>query len=134
MSGVVEILCGGWTPVLGQIERAKDLIRWPEKGPTSGWTVLLVLAMLTLAVVALSLARRLVRLAKEPSEPLTLFMELAAAHGLSGEEEKMLRHLARSEKLSNPARLFVERGFLERALDSDQDGGWRELEEKLFGG
>jgi hypothetical protein len=134
MSGVLYIMCAGWTPVLGQMERAKELFRWPEKGSGLGTTALLVVAIVLLGALAVSITRRLARLAKEPPEAFALFMEIAAAHGLSSEEEKMLKRLARSEKLSNPARVFVERRYVEHALESDPAGGWGALGEKLFGG
>jgi hypothetical protein len=134
MGGIGDMLCAGWTPVVGQIGRAKELFRWPEEGSGGGTTVLIVVAIILLGVLALSIIRRLVRLAKEPPEAYALFFELAAAHGLSSEEEKMLKQLARSEKLTNPARVFVERRHLERAQQSDPSGGWGEIEEKLFGG
>ena len=127
------LACANCTGVLGQIERAKDLLRWPEKGTPSGTTVLLVLAILLLGALAVRLTRRLFRQAKEPGPALALFAELVRAHALSAEEEKRLRLLSRREKLSNPARLFVERRYIERCIQSDPDGGWRELHAKLFG-
>lgn len=133
MGGLLDIACAEGMSVLGQVERAKDLFHWPEKGTTAGATVLLLVAIVLLAVLAVGLTRRLLRLAKEPGGARALFTELARAHALSDEEEKLLRRLARREKLSNPARLFVERRHLQRRAESDPDGAWGRLLAKLFG-
>jgi len=141
------LACAEWTPLVAQIERARELFPWPKTGSVASAAVLLVLLILLLAVFAFALAKRLRR--KKGSGPLmerlltsfffagpawALFTELVSAHALSGEEEKLLERLARREKLSNPAILFVEKRHLQRARESDPQGGWWELHEKLFGG
>jgi hypothetical protein len=146
MSGLLIIVCADLTPLVAQIERAKDLFHWPRKPAAVGPAVLLLLVIILLVVLALRLAKRLLRLAKEPGPALALFAELARAHTLSPEEEKLLRRLARREKLSNPARLFVEKRYLEAysaevasaakaggCAESDTGIACRRLYARLFG-
>jgi hypothetical protein len=70
-------------------------------------------------------------------DPNRLFAGLCQAHGLNRSDRRMLRRLARSRGLADPARLFVEPQFFE-VPSSDptlgsQAGCLNELRQRLFG-
>ena len=108
-------------------------MRKPEDSDSLPWTAVLLFAVIVLlALVAAQIVRKLRALLREPAPKLELFNELVEAHELTRAEQKALRRLARREKLSVPARVFVQPAYLKAWAPSDPV--YRELFEKLFGG
>ena len=132
MHELLAILTVEVTPVLAQLSRAHRIFRRPEGESSIGTVALLVILVILLLVLAYRIGKRFFALAKEPGPTEALFIELAKAHGLSASERKVLRHLARREKLANPVTVFVVRGHLQTYAKSNTKPVYRRLYEKLF--
>lgn len=119
-------------PLLAQLSAApRKLGHRPKESPI-GPVVLIFILIVLLVVLAVKIAKRFFTAARQPGPDLALFVELAKAHALSPPEERLLRRLARREKLSNPARVFVEKRHLEAYAKSSSDEAYRHLYQKLF--
>ena len=117
--------------VLATMDEAKK-IRWPEDSG-GAWVVVLVAVLLAaLAALGVFIVRRLVLLSRAPQPGRALFDELADAHRLTPPERKILLTLARRENLDDPARLFVDPGYLKSWSASGAHPVLRPLFERLF--
>ena len=118
--------------VWAQLHQAGRKVPWLPEGAHAGTAVLLFVLVIALLVATVYMARRLLALLKQPGPKGALFAELARAHELSRAEQKVLKQLARREKLSNPGLVFVEKRHLEAYAKSHVEAIYRELYEKLF--
>ncbi|HUW56609.1 MAG TPA: hypothetical protein VMZ92_08230 [Planctomycetota bacterium] len=132
MPGLLAILTAEVTPVLGQLSRAHEIYRRPKGDSRIGTAALLFILVILLLVLAYRVGKRFFVLVKEPGPTEALFAELARAHGLSAGECKVLRRLARREKLANPVTVFVVRRHLQTYAESNTNAAYRKLYEKLF--
>jgi hypothetical protein len=102
--------------------------------------LIVIVAIVVFASVAAILWRVLKRRASRTfssDSPSSLFRELCAAHGIKRTDRRLLRKLAESRGITNPAILFVEpQCFESQQLPSDLQASARELRalnETLFG-
>jgi hypothetical protein len=118
---------------LSQLAQTRGLeMEWPTE-PSVGFTViLLIIGVALLALLAYQIVRRMTTMVKEPGPREALFAELADVHGLSPAERKLLKRLARREKLANPAETFLRKPLLATYAKSDNDARYRQLYRKLF--
>jgi len=122
-----------WLPLLLPRRTALERFRSerpPE--PTALKVTLLLLVLVILVLVCIHLVRRYFAMLASPAARRALFLELSAAHRLTPAEQRLLRRLARRERLDNPARLFVEKRHLEACAHSNTEPAYRDLFEKLF--
>jgi hypothetical protein len=102
----------------------------------STWLGLMILMAALLAFVALAIIVQRQQRQRKVSCPRSLFFEICRAHRLTWFERRLLWRLARSQKLADPARLFLspecfEIGSLTVALRSRAEE-LRKLSERIF--
>ena len=119
-------------PILAQLSRAHKIYGRPEEESPIGTVVLLVILVILLLVLAFRIGKRFFVMVKQPGPADALFFELAEAHALSADEQKVLKRLARRENLANPVQVFVEKGRLEAYAKSSTNRVYQRLYEKLF--
>jgi len=132
VNGLAAMVAAGLVPVLAQVEKVTK-VHWPKgQSPAAIAGLLFVIAVVSVVLVVV-IVRRLVGMLREGRPGDAVFAELSRAHGLSREEEKLLRETVSREKLPDPARIFVEKRHLEAYAKSSTDPAYRGLYEKLFG-
>ena len=133
MNRFLAIMTAELLPLLAQLWTAgRKFPRRPSRMGETGITAIIVILILVLVALAFYIARRLITLLQQPGPDLALFVELAKAHDLASGDQRLLRRLARRERLSNPAKAFVERRHLEAYAKSNTNLAYRRLFNKLF--
>ncbi len=121
------------TLILATLEEAgRKFSRRPDTGG-AGLVLLVVVLLVALVALGVYIVRRLIVLSSRPDAAGALFEDLADAHELSAADRRLLRKLARRENLPDPARLFIDRGYLELLAKSSSDPSYRALFDRLFG-
>ena len=132
MTGMLIRIAADWTAVLMQLRAAKQKFgRW-QGDSTSATAVLILIAIILLVVLAARIGWRWYVLARQPKPVDALFAELARAHGLTERDQRLLKRLARREKLAEPARLFVDPRYLGTYARSGTEAVYLRLYNTLF--
>ena len=101
-----------------------------QPGAPIGTAVFIFTVIVVLAVIAALIVKKLRDMLKASGPKLGLFNELVDAHGLNRDEQKALKRLVRREKLSIPAKVFVQPRHLKAYAGTHPV--YRELLERIF--
>lgn len=125
--------------LLAQLRRPNvfKAFRWADRDSGFEKMVVVVLsaaAIIGLLYIAIRFVRYFLKAVHVTDSPHGLFEDLARQHGLTPNEEKLLKGLSARMRMRSPAALFVRKSLLERELKKRSDAALRALLRKLYSG